>query len=168
MERLNAHGGADLAPHTVSCSNVRDRTRLHTHCGSCSQCLDRRFAMLAAGLSKADPAEMYETGVLDGARDSERDRTMAVDWTSHADALGDMDEQWFMRRFTAELTDLIAGFPDRAPWQVFADALALHRRHGKAVRQVLATALASAPPRSWLGNSRLLRCSACWWRSARG
>ncbi|MDQ3524698.1 MAG: 7-cyano-7-deazaguanine synthase, partial [Chloroflexota bacterium] len=66
VARLNTHGGAGMAGHSVSCSNVRDRTRLYTHCGACSQCLDRRFAMISAGLADFDPAEMYETELLEG------------------------------------------------------------------------------------------------------
>ena len=55
VERLRFHGAADLARRTVSCSNVRDATTLHPHCGRCSQCIDRRFAMLASGLGTARP-----------------------------------------------------------------------------------------------------------------
>lgn len=146
MERLKTYGGADLVSRTVSCSSIRDRTRLHTHCGGCSQCLDRRFAMLSAGLADVDPVEMYETELLEGPRETGRDRTMALDWTSHAEALAGMDERWFMDRFGAELIDLAAGFPERVSREVVADALALHRRHGQAVQGVLQSSLAARAP----------------------
>jgi len=51
-------GHIDLLRHTVSCSHVHGMTKLKTHCGRCSQCLDRRFAVLAAGLGEEDPEEM--------------------------------------------------------------------------------------------------------------
>ena len=66
---------------------------------------------------------------------------MALDWTRHADALADIDERAFTQRFAAEIADLVAGFPKRASWEVVADALALHRRHGGSVRTVLAAAV---------------------------
>ena len=43
-----ARGCGPLIQHTVSCTRSYDITKLHTHCGCCSQCLDRRFAVLAA------------------------------------------------------------------------------------------------------------------------
>ena len=44
---------------------------MHSHCGCCSQCLDRRFGALAAGLGEDDPEEMYEVDLLTGARETE-------------------------------------------------------------------------------------------------
>jgi 7-cyano-7-deazaguanine synthase in queuosine biosynthesis len=42
-------GCADLIKDTVSCTRTRDMRREHTHCGCCSQCINRRFGVLAAG-----------------------------------------------------------------------------------------------------------------------
>ena len=69
-------GHVDLLRHAVSCSHVHGMTKLKTHCGRCSQCLDRRFATLAAGLGEEDPEEMYEVDLLTGPRDEGVDRTM--------------------------------------------------------------------------------------------
>ena len=74
---IAAHGHADLIRHSVSCSRVHAMTKLHTHCGTCSQCLDRRFATLSAGLDEEDPTEMYFVDLLTGARDEGAGRTMA-------------------------------------------------------------------------------------------
>jgi hypothetical protein len=61
------HGGGPLIKHTVSCTRTYDITRLHTHCGCCSQCLDRRFAVFAANAAEHDPVEMYKVELLVGA-----------------------------------------------------------------------------------------------------
>jgi 7-cyano-7-deazaguanine synthase in queuosine biosynthesis len=50
-------GCGALIKHTVSCTRSYDITKLHTHCGCCSQCLDRRFAVLAADAAEHDPVE---------------------------------------------------------------------------------------------------------------
>ncbi|MBC7772930.1 MAG: 7-cyano-7-deazaguanine synthase [Pyrinomonadaceae bacterium] len=42
---------ADLCPKTMSCAHVISSTNLHTHCGICSQCIDRRLSELAANLT---------------------------------------------------------------------------------------------------------------------
>ena len=53
VAHLRDLGGAGLIGETRSCSGVRQRTVEHPHCGCCSQCLDRRFAVLAAGRCRA-------------------------------------------------------------------------------------------------------------------
>ena len=70
-------GCGALIKHTVSCTRGYDSTKLHTHCGCCSQCLDRRFAMFAADAAEHDPVEMYKVELLTGKRDKEADQTMA-------------------------------------------------------------------------------------------
>ncbi len=44
----------DLIQSSVSCSSTRDTHEEFPHCGCCSQCIDRRFAVYAAGLQDAD------------------------------------------------------------------------------------------------------------------
>ncbi|OWK39417.1 hypothetical protein FRUB_05980 [Fimbriiglobus ruber] len=68
---LHAAGHADLLADTVSCIHTRDQTTgAGPHCGRCSQCVDRRLSVLAAGLGPAhDPPAGYREDVLVGARD---------------------------------------------------------------------------------------------------
>ena len=75
--RSSINGCGVLIKHTVSCTRVYDITKLHTHCGCCSQCLDRRFAILAANAAEHDPVEMYKVELLAGPRDKADDQTMA-------------------------------------------------------------------------------------------
>ncbi len=141
VTRLAAFGAAELIPESVSCSAVQTRSKLHPHCGSCSQCIDRRVALMAAGLEEHDPSEGYETDVLLGARMSDHGRTMALDWTRHVLGLAEITERDFVDGFGAELMRLVEAFPDQRPGRVVGDWLALHRRHGQAVREVLAAAV---------------------------
>jgi hypothetical protein len=46
-----ARGGEGLAHATVSCSRAMFKRRALPHCGTCSQCVDRRLSGLAAGWS---------------------------------------------------------------------------------------------------------------------
>lgn len=137
VSKLRDHGAADLIKKTVSCSNVRDRTVLETHCGSCSQCLDRRFAILAAGLESDEPEEMYETPVLTGERHHDQHRTMALDWTMHGLRLADMTQEKFADFFLGELARIMTAFPDLSAEEVFRRSFRLQKRHGEAVSRVL-------------------------------
>lgn len=44
----------DLISSAVSCSSTRTKHSMCPHCGCCSQCIDRRFAIFAAGLTDYD------------------------------------------------------------------------------------------------------------------
>src|SRR5439155_19877707 len=102
---------ADLARRTISCSNVYTRTRLHSHCGRCSQCLDRRFGALAVGLGENDPEEMYEVDLLTGSRERIMDRTMADSFVRHALEHRDIAVRAFMERFAGELARALSCVP---------------------------------------------------------
>lgn len=138
VTRLHSLGGADLIGKSNSCSSVRLRTIEHPMCGCCSQCLDRRFAILAAGLGDDDPADRYEVDVLLGARSRDLDRTMANDWTRHAARhLRAASPLQFRGDFAAALADVAAGYPAQTPNEVLSAAYEMHRRHGTSVHAVL-------------------------------
>ena len=55
---------------------------------------------------------------------------MAHDWTRKAQDLETTTLRDFSGRFGAELADVAAGYPDRPPGQIVADAFHMHRRQG--------------------------------------
>jgi 7-cyano-7-deazaguanine synthase in queuosine biosynthesis len=76
---IKDNGCGALVARSVSCSRTVEATKLHTHCGRCSQCIDRRFATLAAGATdEEDPSEMYKAA-LAGAR-------VTVEHSAHGDS----------------------------------------------------------------------------------
>lgn len=137
VERIANHGGEEKIARTVSCTSIREQTTLHTHCGECSQCLDRRFAILAAGLEAHDFATDYATEVLFGSRQKPQSRTMAVEWTRHALTLTDLDELGFIKGFGSEFSRIAEGYPGSEKKSVLALCLRMHARHGQSVKHVL-------------------------------
>ena len=138
VTRLRNLGGADLIAKTNSCSSVRARTQEHPLCGCCSQCLDRRFAVLAADLAQHDPASRYEVDLFLGQRKNPQERTMANDWTRHAARrLCVAPPHQFQADFAAPLVDVAAGYPQQRSGEVLTAAYEMHRRHGMAVNDVL-------------------------------
>lgn len=137
VERLADAGGADLIASSVSCTSLSVQGGTATHCGACSQCLDRRFAMLALGLEAHDPSAAYLTDVVTGPRLAEKSRTMALDWTRRSLEAADADIVAFTIGCGLELSRIASGFPDMTPAQTAAQVHDLHRRHGLAVKQAL-------------------------------
>lgn len=159
LERIVRHEGQGQISRTVSCTVIRKQSRRLTHCGACSQCLDRRFAIVAAGLEAHDPGDAYRTDVFLGPRPEDQSRTMALDWTGHAWDLAEMDAIGFWSRFTGEYARIAHGHPELAPQDVIRMSHELHRRHGASVREALARMLGTNAVRVLSGpleNSSLL------------
>ncbi len=139
--RIALNGCGDLIRHTRSCTRVRDMTTLHPHCGQCSQCIDRRFAILAAGQEHEDPAEAYKVDLFTGARSEGPDREMALAYVRSASEVDRMADEAFFARF-GEVSRVVGYFPE--PAEVVATrVLELHRRHASSVCRVFDQAVAS-------------------------
>ncbi len=137
VSRLAEFGGADLVRRTVSCSHVWDQTILHPHCGACSQCRDRRFGVLAAGLDTYDPSDGYQIDVLTGDRQTEQSRVLAIDWTRHALRLASMSDLDFATRFGHDLARLADGQPNASSSETARSVVAMHKLHGEGVKRAL-------------------------------
>lgn len=131
VERIASNGGADLIRHSRSCTRVRDRTNQHPHCGRCSQCIDRRFAALAARQADADPAGAYEIDLFTGARPEGPDREMALAFVRSSTMVKNMDDLAFFTRY-GEISRIVGQFDEPAD-AVAGRILKLYREHASAV-----------------------------------
>src|SRR5262249_8050253 len=69
LSAIRAAGVGELCAAAVSCVHTMGQTQAQTHCGGCSQCVDRRLAALAAGLGPfEDPPSRYASDVLTAPR----------------------------------------------------------------------------------------------------
>ena len=74
---LQKHGGGDLIADAVSCSRTFRSIGSATHCGECSQCVDRRFATYAAGLGSMDDAVPYAVNSISQPMSRDEARTLS-------------------------------------------------------------------------------------------
>jgi hypothetical protein len=135
------HGCGDLIKQTVSCTQPDNISRLHTHCGCCTGCLDRRFAVMAAEASAYDPLKMYRSDVLIGAHDNAEDVTMAEAYVRSALEIGEMDERAFFGRFSSKIARVRDGFPSDRAEEIWQQVFHLHQRHTEAIQEVLKEAI---------------------------
>lgn len=138
VQSIRAAGCGDLIKHTVSCTHVWEMTTLKTHCGTCSQCIDRRFATLAAGCPDSeDPEEMYDADLLRGDRTAGESRTMLESYVSTARRVKAMADTTFFTEFgeVHRVTRHIRGMKvDDAASRI----LNLYKRHAAEVCDVIA------------------------------
>ena len=140
VEGISAHGFGDLIRDTRSCTRVRDMTRQHPHCGLCSQCIDRRFAVLAAGVADQDPAEAYRVDLLTGERDAGPDRELVLAYERAATEINRMADDTFFAHY-GEVSRIVAYFAEPAG-EVAERILGLLRRHSAGVCDVIDRAIA--------------------------
>jgi hypothetical protein len=139
VKTIADHGYGDLIRDTRSCTRVHDMTRLHTHCGHCSQCLDRRFAILAAGQGDADPAEAYKVDLFEDARPAGPDRELALAYVRSAATIERMGDVAFFGQY-GETSRIVGYFSERAD-TVAGWIFDLHQRHAAAVGRVFNQAI---------------------------
>lgn len=130
---IKAAGHADLCKYAVSCTRTWEMTKLHTHCGKCSQCIDRRLAALSAGLTdNEDPPEMYAGDVMKDGHDEPRFQTLIERMVGAANEIERMhDATQFGIRF-GELSRVLRYIEGKAD-DVASRVFELHKRHAQQV-----------------------------------
>jgi hypothetical protein len=147
----------DLVGRTFSCTRVREATRTRQHCGACSQCIDRRFGILAAALSESDPAHNYAIDLFTGERQPGPALTMIESYVLRAQKLATMSQDSFVATYGQILRVL-----PHLPGSVEENARKIwdmHRRHGQEVISIVDNELkahASVDTMSALPTSSLL------------
>lgn len=144
LNGIKALGFGKLCAYTSSCGHTWELTKLYTHCGRCSQCIDRRLVALAAGLSdEEDPPEMYRHDVLRGPRKKPEERILIESYVRTAGEIDAMTSAvQFCTRFgeVSRLVNHIDGTADDVAQRVFD----LHKKHARQVLQALDAAAKGA------------------------
>lgn len=132
---LAEHGAAHLIDKSFSCTRVRESTRTGKHCGACSQCIDRRFAVLAAGLAAYEPADAYSLDLFKGEHTPGASLTMIESYVARAQKLATMSEPSFLAAFGQVFRALpyLVDPPDEGARKIYD----LHHRHGREVVGVI-------------------------------
>lgn len=144
VEMIAGSGHPDLLQETVSCAHVEGKTKLKPHCGVCTQCIDRRFAAVAADLEKHDLPARYELDVFSDAISKGEHRAHIENYVRHARRLEELqDTDVFFSTFPQLLDCLTAGDDADARGKEFYDLL---QRHQVGVNSVLEKLVRDAAP----------------------
>ncbi len=139
-----------LIPYSCSCAHVLYMSKSQQHCGTCSQCIDRRMAILAAGCEDYDPETDYVNDVFTGPRKDGYQKSMAVDYVRHAMELRNIGDVAISEKFGVDLLRASRGFSDRAA--AVQSFISMHTRHGEAVYSVVESQLRANSDRVLDGN----------------
>ncbi len=129
-------GCASLIPRTFSCTRVRAATRLgRRHCGVCSQCIDRRFGVLAADCGCFEPAALYDVDLFRGERKPGPDTVMAESYVLAAHGYAHSGEAAFLGAHGEVFR--VLPYLDLPQGEAASRLHRLHVRHGQAVVNVV-------------------------------
>lgn len=163
VQRIAASGAKGLIRYTCSCAHTGFfQAKTRWHCGTCSQCIDRRMATIASGFEDEDPDDDYVVNVFRGDRVDGYQKSMAVDYVRHATELARMNDEEILTKFNLEISRAVRSFPDDRKG-VAQKLIDLHKRHGATIHNVLSTQLSSASAEILAGElpmNSMLMCVA--------
>lgn len=136
VEIILKNNGGDLIQHSCSCAHTGFfQSSSQWHCGTCSQCIDRRIAIFAANAQQFDINSDYKEDVFIGKRKDGYEKNMAVNFIRHAFELEGMSEFEIASKFSMELTRAVRFFPNRS--EATQSLINIHKKHGKSVNEVI-------------------------------
>ncbi len=122
---------------TLSCSSWQRLPAKTPQCGVCSQCVDRRFAVIAADLETYDPADHYRSDVFVDDLDRWQARTTAESYVRFAQRVLPMDNDQLFLAFPQLRDAVVPGDP--SPEASMLGAMDVVKRHALMVRSALKT-----------------------------
>lgn len=100
VKEIQEAGCGSLIPVSRSCAHTWQTDNKEPHCGVCSQCLDRRIAVLAAHEEQNDPLEKYATDIFTEARPTQEDKILGAGYIERANQIAAMrDSSEFLCRY---------------------------------------------------------------------
>jgi 7-cyano-7-deazaguanine synthase in queuosine biosynthesis len=130
VAQLAASEGKNLIPSSVSCSRTFLPIGSASHCGHCSQCVDRRFACYGAGVAEIDDAVPYATNFITDAVAAGEARTTLVDFVRQANHFSTSNTDHFASELIgplAEVIDFVGAEDEESAISAIAE---LCQRHG--------------------------------------
>lgn len=136
VEVIMKAGCQDMVAASTTCTHTWEMSNQHTHCGTCSQCIDRRFAVIAAKADEFDPVAAYKFDIFTQSRDKGEDKIMMAAYLERAnqvDRIADVNQ--FIGRYSevSRVLRYLDSNAARAAQKVFE----LYKRHAREVIEAL-------------------------------
>lgn len=135
LRMLENWSQSELIQETVSCSRAQGKTKMQPQCGTCYQCVNRRFSVLAGDLETHDKAEFYERDVFLDPLAEGIETACAEGYVRTAYEIAEMNDVQFFSKYP-QLDEIVSNVrlpPDECGQKVFH----LFQRHAKEVMGVV-------------------------------
>lgn len=126
-------GNQNLISSTVSCSKTFQYRDITTHCGGCSQCIDRRFAAYASEMDDIDESGIYAFDFIQEGIDTDEVRTMLFDYFRRAKNYAEWNLGSFSRKMFNHLVNILDYVPGANDDEKVKKIWQLCQKHGQEV-----------------------------------
>ena len=130
--------GSALVTSGVSCSRTFLSIGSASHCGECSQCIDRRFASYAAGIDELDDSVPYAVDFINKPVSNDEARTTLVDYMRQAHEFATWNPDYFTTELFSSISEMIDHVGAANEEEACNKIAELCRRHGKQVMNAIA------------------------------
>ena len=118
----------------MSCSKTFQNLGQATHCGGCSQCVDRRFAAYAAKADDIDGSGIYANDIISTAISDREMKTTVLDYVRQARNFSRWNDDHFFVELATELADVVDYLPaGGTEFERVRLVMELCKRHGDQV-----------------------------------
>jgi hypothetical protein len=131
---LKSWNQSELIQATVSCAYTQGKTKMQPQCGTCFQCVNRRFSVIASGLEDYDKSHFYEKDMFLDALAEGEETFAPISYVRTALDLKEMNDVQLFAKYP-ELNET-TGFFDLAPDESAQKIYDLLQRHASEVREV--------------------------------
>lgn len=123
-----------------SCAHTWETTNEHTHCGVCSQCIDRRFGIIAAQAEEFDPVAQYRLDVFTQSLPKDEDKIMVAAYLEKAIQCENLKD---VPQFMTDNAEVMRALPfiEGTRSGVAGRIFDLHKRHAREVTEGLRSML---------------------------
>lgn len=150
VEKVAASPDPHIISLSRSCAHSRFTTNSSWHCGTCSQCIDRRIAVVAAKAEEYDQAHDYEVDVFTGPRKEGYDQNIALDYIRLAKNLSELGPDGISRSYSDEILEANRFLGNNR--QSAERLCGFLNRHGQIASDVLAAQIAKNSNRFIAGD----------------
>lgn len=130
---INETGNQDLISSTVSCSKTFQSHDPSTHCGGCSQCIDRRFAAYASEMDDIDESGIYALDFIKDEVVDDEIRAMLIDYFRRAKKFAEDDFTGFSMKMFNQLVDILDYIQGNSNEEKIKKVWHLCQKHGTEV-----------------------------------
>jgi 7-cyano-7-deazaguanine synthase in queuosine biosynthesis len=137
VSTLVDHGERDLISSSVSCSKTFQNTTQNSHCGQCSQCVDRRFAMYSTAVEDYDEQGIYGFDFLKDELEDGKTKTTLIDYVRLALKFSQLNQTSFQFELLDELVNLDDYIEGANENERLEKIYVLCHRHGEQIETAL-------------------------------
>ena len=128
----------NLIPSSVSCGKGRLNFEYGTHCGGCSQCIDRRFGVYASDTNEWDEAsKLYDLDFINEPVTTHEAKTTLVDYIRQAQKFDSWSIEDFYDHTLQELVDIVDHIPAKGEQEAIEKLYDLCSKHGRQIASAI-------------------------------